>query len=132
MIVVVILGILASLVIPKFISAADTARQNSIMMTLHRMRSQIGLYQQQHLGSWPTLANIVNEMTLVSDALGNTAPLGTPGFQMGPYITFLPNNPNTGTATIGNVGGGGGASDWYYNEATGEFRANDSLATWAL
>lgn len=124
LLVVVILGILAAVVVPQFISATTITRENQIRMSLHRIRLQLELYSQQHQSTYPALAAFEDQMTLSSDADGNTAPVGTPGFEFGPYITDIPVNSNTGTATIGD--GGIGTSDWYYDEATGEFRANDT------
>ena len=124
--VVVILAILAAIVIPKFTSAFDDSREKSIQMNLYRIRSQLGLYQQQHNG-FPTLANFVNQMTQASDIDGNTAAAGTAGFPLGPYLRRIPPNANTGTKAIS--AGAVGTSDWFYDEATGAFQANDSATT---
>ena len=129
LIVVVILGILAAMVIPQFVSATTEAKQNSSKMDLHRMRTQLELYQQQH-GAWPALATFVDQLTLASKADGSTAASGTAGYNLGPYILEVPTNPMTRSNTVG--AGAVGSSDWYYAEATGEFRANDSAEsrTW--
>jgi len=124
LIVVVILGILAALVIPQFSSAAATTRENSIRMDLNRIRSQIEIYRQQHTSTPPSLANFANQMTMATNDAGQTAAVGTAGYRYGPYIMSVPNNPNTNTRTVTN--GEVGTSAWYYNEDTGEFRANDS------
>jgi len=125
MIVIIILGILAAIVVPQFVSAADEARHNSTKMDLNRIRVQLEIYSQQHGGTYPTLAEFEAQMTLPTNAAGVTAPLGTPGFPFGPYLMEFPNNPLAGTKTIGS--GAPGTSAWYYNETTGEFRANDSV-----
>ena len=122
-IVIVILGILAAIVIPKFLSASETARINSLRMNLSRMRLQLEVYEQQH-GVFPTLADFVDQMTLASNLSGTTAAIGTPGFPYGPYIVDMPVNTYTNTATIGS--GAVGSSAWYYDQATGEFLGNDS------
>jgi general secretion pathway protein G len=126
LIVVFILGILAALVIPQFTSAAATSRENSIKMDLHRLRVQIEIYIQQHDGKPPTLAEFTQQMTM-ANAQGQTAAVGTPGYTLGPYIQTVPVNPNTSTRDVGD--GDVGTSAWYYNENTGEFRANDSAET---
>lgn len=128
LIVVVILGILAATVVPQFVRAVTDSQENSISMNVHRIRTQLGVYRQQHNG-FPTLANFVNQMTMASDAAGNTAAIGTPGFIYGPYLRFIPRNSNTGTNTISD--GAIGTSDWYYDEATGAFHGNDSAASFA-
>jgi general secretion pathway protein G len=127
LIVVVILGILAAIVIPQFTSAAETSRQNSIKMDVNRIRTQIFVYQQQHNGDFPTLANFSDQMTQASTAAGATAAAGTAGYRFGPYIHQVPLNPSTATNDVGD--GAVGSSAWYYNEATGDFHANDSAET---
>lgn len=124
LIVVVILGILAAIVLPTFSSAADEARENAVQMDLHRIRVQLEVYKQQHNGDYPALATIVDQLTLSTNAAGQTAAIGTAGFPFGPYLRDVPKNPATGGRTIG--AGEVGSSDWYYNETTGEFLANDS------
>lgn len=130
LVVVVILGVLAAIVIPQFTNAAAESRSNSLKMDLFRMRTQIEVYKQQHNGTLPTLANFIDQMTLASNVAGQTAAIGTSGYNLGPYIRDMPKNPNTGGATVGS--GAVGSSDWYYDEQSGEFKANDSEATRAL
>ena len=125
LIVVVILVILAAIIIPPFTDTVDRSRNISLLMDLRSVRVQIELYRQQHNDAWPFLANLADEMTLASDASGNTATLGTNGFPYGPYMSFVPRNPNTNDSTIGN-NSTPGSSDWYYDENTGNFMANDS------
>ncbi|MCE9591179.1 MAG: prepilin-type N-terminal cleavage/methylation domain-containing protein [Planctomycetes bacterium] len=125
LIVVVILGILAAIVVPQFVSASDSARENSVKMDLNRIRTQLEVYRNQHNGAYPTLSDFVDQMTLASDATGATAAVGTSGYQFGPYLMEMPNNPRIGTATISN--GAVGSSAWYYDDTTGDFRANDSV-----
>ena len=130
LIVVVILGILAAVVIPQFSSAADTSRENTVRMDLHRIRIQIEIYRQQHNATPPTLENFVQQMTLASNEDGETAAVGTAGYRFGPYIQAVPLNPHTNTRTIG--AGEPGTSAWYYDETTGNFHANDSQASRAF
>lgn len=123
--VIAILGILAAVVVPQFISAADVTRDNSLKMNLYRIRMQLELYSQEHHDTFPTLADFEAQMTGATDSLGNTAALGTPDFNFGPYLHKMPLNGNTNGSTIGT--GAVGSSDWYYEEDTGIFRANDSV-----
>ena len=122
--VVVILGIVAAITVPQFTSAASQSRENSSKMNLHRIRTQLEIYKQQHNGNWPTFADIEDQLTLASDVNGATAAVGTSGFNFGPYLRNIPPNPDTGGSTIGT--GAVGSSDWYYDENTGQFLANDS------
>ncbi len=125
LIVVLLLGILAALVIPKYSSAAEEARTNSLKMNLFQIRTQLEVYKQGH-GNHPSLDNFADQMTKVSNPEGDTAEIGTPGFYLGPYLQSIPNNPNTGTNDIS--AGEVGSSAWYYDESVGHFQANDSEA----
>jgi len=129
LVVVVILGVLAAIVLPKFIAAFSDSRTNTIHVNLRRIRSQLGVYRQQH-ESFPTNISFAQQMIMASDADGNTAAVGTPGFPFGPYLRSIPVNPNTGSNSIGN--GAVGTSDWYYDQATSAFHANDSAETRAF
>jgi len=124
LIVVVILGILAAIVIPQFTEASDDARDSALKTNLQTVRGQLSLYRVQHNGNWPTAAKFVDQMTKVSKADGSTAEVGTDGYPYGPYLQSVPANPYTGGNKIGS--GAAGSSDWYYDEDTGDFRANDT------
>lgn len=124
LIVVVILGILAAIVIPQFSSAAQDSKESALQQDLFRIRQQLELYNNHHNGSYPTLANFIDQMTLPSDIDGTTAPIGTAGYSFGPYLHKMPNNPFTDTVPVGD--GAVGTSAWYYDEATGHIAPNDS------
>ncbi|MGB0767429.1 MAG: prepilin-type N-terminal cleavage/methylation domain-containing protein [Phycisphaeraceae bacterium] len=124
LVVVVILGVLAAIVLPQFSSAADDSKESALQQNLFRMRQQVELYRQQHNGDFPTLANFIDQMTLVTDQDGNTAAIGTPGYTLGPYLQKMPRNPFTDTVPIGD--GAVGSSAWYYDESTGHIAPNDS------
>ena len=127
LIVVVILGVLAAMVVPQFSSAASASRENSAKMDLFRVREQLEIYKQQHNGEYPPLATFAECLTQASRVDHTTAAPGTAGFHLGPYLRDIPSNPFTSNNTVDaeEIADGNG---WYYNEATGEFRANDSEA----
>jgi len=126
LLVIVILSILAALVIPQFTSAANESRENSLKTDLVRVREQLEIYKQQHNGEWPTLDNISDQLTETSKADGTTSSSASAGYRFGPYLHQIPDNPFTGNNVVDN--GAVGASDWYYDESTGAFRANDTTA----
>jgi general secretion pathway protein G len=132
LIVVVILGILAAVVIPQFANAGDEAKIKALQTHLQVVRSQLQLYRMQHNESWPALRTFAAQMTLASKADGSTAAVGTAGYPLGPYLQAVPSNPylTTNAATVSS--GAVGSSAWYYNETTGEFKANDTAdhRTW--
>ena len=118
LIVVIILGILAAVVVPQFSDAGSDARLSALETNLQTVRSQLQLYKMQHNDTWPTLADFTAQMT------AGTKADGTPGTVYGPYLLSIPNNPFTDTNTV--TQGADDTSAWYYDQSTGEFRANDS------
>ncbi|MEM9415589.1 MAG: prepilin-type N-terminal cleavage/methylation domain-containing protein [Planctomycetota bacterium] len=124
LIVVVILGILAAIVIPQFTTAAESSKESALKQDVFRFREQIELYKVHHNGEPPTLAGFIDQMTMATDADGNTAAPGTAGYPYGPYLPGIPRNPFTDTIPIGD--GAIGTSAWYYDETTGAIHANDS------
>lgn len=124
LIVVVILAILAALVVPQFSSAANEARENSLKTDLYRIRQQVEVYKQQHNGDWPALAKFAAQLTQTSRGDGTTSANSSAGYKYGPYLQQIPVNPFTGNNVVKD--GDVGTSDWYYDQTTGVFRANDS------
>lgn len=126
LIVVIILGILAAVVIPQFSDASEDARLSSLQTNLATMRGQIELYKLQH-GVYPAYATFVDKMTKKTDYDGTVnAATG----KYGPYMQAIPNNPFTSPQTnaVTNTAAQAPTSAWYYNQSTGEFRADDSAA----
>ena len=120
LIVVVILGILAAIVVPQFTSASESARSSSMSSTLQTIRSQLELYQVQHNGDYPTLAQMWGNLTSETDIDGATD--GTDDY--GPYLQKAPNNPFTNASTVAADNSG----DWMYTAATGAIVAVVSQA----
>lgn len=117
LIVVVILGILAAIVIPQFTSASETAKGSSVVSQLQTIRSQLELYQVQHNGDYPTLAQMFGNLTTeteVSGAAGDSS-----GNEFGPYLQQAPVNPFTQGAALA----ADNSADWEYTAASGAIRA---------
>jgi general secretion pathway protein G len=127
LIVVIILGILAAVVIPQFSDASTDARLSSLMTNLQTIRGQLDLYKLQHNGTYPTLTNFVDQMTKKTKTDGTVDANG----KFGPYLQRIPTNPFTVGGTGNDVTSGTAAADkaWYYDQTSGEFRANDGGTT---
>lgn len=125
LIVVIILGILAAVVIPQFSDASTDARFSSLQTNLQTIRGQLELYKLQHSGNYPTLTNFVAQMTAQTNAAGAA------GTDYGPYLQRVPNNPFTVGGTGNDVTDTAAAASkaWYYDDSTGEFKANDGGST---
>lgn len=118
LIVVLILGILAALVIPKFSNATGDTKLSSLKGQLEVVRKQIEVYRLQHNGTAPSFVQFEAQITGVTNPDGSMG--GSP--TLGPYLNKIPINPFTNDVDLGT--GGCGSSSWYYDENTGEFRAN--------
>jgi general secretion pathway protein G len=127
LIIVIILGILAAVVIPQFSDASTDARLSSLQENLTSMRKQIDLYKLHHNGSLPTVTNFVDQMTQKTDADGTVNASG----KFGPYVQRIPINPFTVGGSGNDVTSGAAAANkaWYFNETTGEFKANNGGST---
>ena len=53
LIVVVVLGIIASIVLPQFSNASETAKENTLRDELRYLRTQIVVYKAQHADNAP-------------------------------------------------------------------------------
>lgn len=117
LIVVVILGILAAIVVPKFTEASVTAKGSAVVSQLRTIRVQLDLYKLQHNDDFPTLAEMFTNLTTNTESDG-TAGDGSED-DLGPYLQATPANPFTGGATVAADNSG----DWEYDASTGEIRA---------
>jgi prepilin-type N-terminal cleavage/methylation domain-containing protein len=92
LIVVIILGILASIVIPHFANASEAAKKSSLVSTLQSVRSQVELFMLQHGDKAPRLTG--------SDWSPLTDQTTYSGRTVGPYLTFAPVNPVNGNSDV--------------------------------
>ncbi|MCH9022447.1 MAG: prepilin-type N-terminal cleavage/methylation domain-containing protein [Planctomycetes bacterium] len=113
LIVVVILGILAAIIVPKMSNVGQQSRENMLRENLRLLRTQINVYRAQH---WdvspgypggdktqvPTTVAFIEQMTQPTDDTGDTAAASTP---FGPYLRNMPENPVNGSSVIEIVNG---------------------------
>ena len=126
LIVVVILGIIATIVIGIFNNSVADARAKALKDNLRNMRNQIQLYNAEH-GTYPTLADFAHQMVLYSDDIGNTSNTRSAQFRFGPYIVAMPRQPvgvNQGLTGVTSTSAYTPGYGWAYDPLTGEFRAN--------
>jgi len=146
LIVVVILGILAAIVLPRFSNASAVARASMLADNLRVIRMQLAVYKGQHGGvapgypggnpnGTPTEALFLAQMTQASKPSGQTAAPGTPGYDYGPYLREMPADPINGKTTVqviandGTFPDAGDDSDgWVYQPSTLVFNADCSGA----
>lgn len=144
LIVVVLLGILAVVVLPLVAGSAISARESALAHDVQMLRRYVLIYKAQHLEVGPgypdgnttedpTVAVFMAQTTLSSNESGETAPIGTAGFERGPYLSKIPVNPlnhkNTVQVLIDSEDFPANADDsdgWIYKASTSEVRADSS------
>ena len=146
LIVVVLLGVLAGIVIPAVRNSTSSARQSALATDIQLLRRFILIYKGHHLEVGPGYPNgnataapteqaFIEQATMSSNAGGQTAAVGTPGFHRGPYMEKIPANPLNGKSTVQMLGdaeafpaNGDDSHGWICKAATSEIRA-DNTAT---
>jgi general secretion pathway protein G len=125
LIVVIILGILATIIISLFGNSSKDAGGASLKDNLRCIRSAIQIYSAQH-GRYPAQATFETQMTQYTNPAGATSTTRTGTYTYGPYILTLPPLPvgtdrgaTTVTTTTYTAGHG-----WQYDATSGAFKAN--------
>ena len=100
LIVVLILGVLAAIVIPRFANASVEAKRNGTLSSLNTVRGQIELYMLQHGDSAPDFTTYSDWEQLVqaTDARGRIGAKGAEAY--GPYMQSRPVNPLNGPPSM--------------------------------
>jgi general secretion pathway protein G len=140
LIVVVILGILAAIAVPKFSNASVVARESSLKEDLRMLRTQMGIYKANHndvppgypggdMTQAPTATDFVSQLTLFTDISGNTSATQTGAFTYGVYLNPMPPNPMSGLSTVKILGPTDpvtpdGTTGWIYQPSTNIVIAN--------
>lgn len=141
-IVVSILGILASLVIPTFQGHITLAKETAAKDNLKVFRTQIELYKMQHNeippgyinGSAAPTALLALQFTATTSLTGAVSTSIVPAgiYVNGPYMKKIPENPFNKLSTFAYVADGtnfsaavdGTSSGWLYKKETAEIRIN--------
>ena len=96
-VVVLILGVIAAIAIPKLSQSVTSAGDNSAKTSLSTLRDTIDLYQSQHGGTLPGAAGdgtnaagtegaFTNQLTQYSNAAGVVTATKSAAFPFGPYL----------------------------------------------
>lgn len=133
-IVIVIMGIISAIAIPRLSRGARTAGASALKSDLATIRNGIELYAAEHDGKYPD-GGFVNQLIEFSNATGSaTSPTKTGTEVYGPYLKEFPPLPvgtkkdamgvhvSTDGAEVPPLGA---ATDgWWYNTVTNVIRAN--------
>ena len=144
LVVVVLLGILAVVVLPLVAGSAISARESALAHDVQMLRRYVLIYTAQHLEIGPgypdgdttqdpTEAVFLAQTTLSSNESGQTAPIGTAGFDRGPYLSKIPVNPLNHKNTIQVLtdaedfpADADDSHGWIYKASTSEVRADNA------
>lgn len=144
-IVIVILGVIAAIAIPRISSGSKNAGEAALRANLQSIRNAIDWYASDHGGTFPgsggTATEFINQLTQYSNAAGGvSASLNATTHPFGPYLrNGIPKLP-VGATNIGKSDVTIAASPaaipaatitaattgWVYNPTTGEIRAAET------
>lgn len=147
-VVVLILGIIATIAVPRVIRSTANAQESALKQDLSAIRSGIELYASDHNGSFPGavadgLGNAAgsedafkNQLLYYTNVNGGVSQTKSSAHPFGPYLRRpfpkAPIGAHTGAATVKveNAGalltGADGSTAWRYDYTTGEFILNSN------
>ena len=145
-IVIVILGVIAAIAIPRISSGSKNAGDASLKANLSTLRNAVDWYYSEHNNSFPaakgdgaaaanSFAAFESQLIQYSDATGKVSDTKSSAFPFGPYVrTAIPKLPVGAKSGNNKVyissGSGPLAADtsqdagWCYNSTTGQIIAN--------
>lgn len=124
-IVVVIIGIIAAIAIPRMSRGSAGAADAALTGDLAIMRNAIDLFSAEHVGAFPTAANIEAQLTTYTDAAGDAQAARDATHIYGPYLRKVPPLPvGAKKGSTGIAAGDGNGVGWIYAAATGDITAN--------
>jgi type II secretion system protein G len=77
LIVVIILGALAAIAIPRITTSTDTAKANACATNVDTLNTSIEMYKMDHNGSWPSTITDVDSNTAYFPDGAPACPYGT-------------------------------------------------------
>ncbi len=128
-ITIVIIAIIAGIAIPRLSAASNCGSDVTLVADLSVFRKAIQLYYAEHESAYPTDdKSLAEQMTLYTDADGNTSPTKTSTHVYGPYLASIPALPVGKYKGLTKIKDGSNPGSkkggWWYFKKTGEIRAN--------
>ena len=122
-IVVVIIGIIGAIAIPRMSSSADNAARNAVIGDQAALQRALDLYEIEHEGVMVHVG-AADMLTIYYRLIGRTDLDGTVNKTTGiygPYINGIPSNKINGLSTVRRNGAAAGANThgWRYDTGTG-------------
>jgi prepilin-type N-terminal cleavage/methylation domain-containing protein len=145
-IVVVILGIITAIAIPRLSSGTRNAGEAALKADLQTIRNSVDWYYTEHHNTFPgvkaaggsfgaanTEDSFVNQLIYYSNEKGEVSETKNDNYPLGPYlrggVPGLPVGTNSGDTSISVVNEAGAvqaddSTGWVYSTITGQFIAN--------
>jgi type II secretory pathway pseudopilin PulG len=122
--IVVILGVFAGTIGPRFTEADTEAEVSRLIDGLEMMRAHLDLYRAQHEDCLPPSDSFASFQAAMTTMMG----------QCGPYVKEIPTNPFNRLNTVRFDGepAGAGEAGWRLDTKTGLFQADNSAVHSAL
>ena len=150
-VVVLIIGIIAAVAVPKVVQSAAAASDSATKQDLFAVRDATDLYASQHSGTYPGQAGdgtnaagtelaFRNQLTQYSNAAGAVSPTKSAAFPFGPYLRKgFPKakvGPRAGQNTVKMENAGTNltaeaapSAAWRYDYTTGDFILNSGAVS---
>jgi len=137
-IVIMIIGMLAAMAIPRMSRGAETADEAALAGNLHTVRTALLRYYVEHRNNFPgpDADKVAAQLLGFTDMAGATSATSGGGFIYGPYLVSIPAAPlgyNPGSSEIAIDASNSpptpqpsSSAGWLYNPNTGEFQVNAS------
>jgi general secretion pathway protein G len=132
LIIVVILGILGWVVIPRLTEARTDDRESILIGGLQTLRSQLEVYRTQHLNEYPSGKALqpADPKDFVLRLTSKTNADHTANGVFGPYMLKMPVNPFNGMNNVRyGTNFGAGLAAWCFDPVTGRISADDGGQT---
>ncbi len=128
-IAVAIIAIIAAIGIPRLSRGTRGAADSALSGNLAILRNAIDIYAAEHLNTYPTEADITNQLLQYTDHQGNTNATKTTTYIYGPYLRTVPPLP-VGAKKGNTVIAAADANDvgWIYDDADGSIKANTTAS----
>lgn len=137
LIVVMAMSILAMMVVPKYMTASNDAKESALLSDLQSLRSQIEIYRAHHLGKGPEYseAGALDTSNYANRLKGKTDPSGkiNPQGKLGPYVDDWPGNPFCSDSVAKSIKFGealsaprDGSTGWYVSLTDGSIHPNST------
>jgi len=134
-IVIVIIGIIAAVALPRMSGASENSRLAALKSSLRAMTVAVEMYAAEHGDRTPahdTDGSVNSDPAVFERRLVQTSDMhGNLNGVFGPYLRALPENPynHKTSVRIDGAAAGAGTDGWRFDSARREFQADDSVLT---